>query len=245
MNDNVTGAQPPKRRPQRRSAAPPEPTPVDSTVNGAEAPQVTGIAKPAATFNLDQFKSKNITGIANVAPMLMALPHHSISQAGDFVRLHPSEEHYWSDELCFVNVPIKGMTKDTIHLITRELVETYLGNMPKRVKLHRLALASRPYDVCFLCHVPSSNLDNKWNQDALRACHEAQRFWVQVNSRRAEQTEGYKIDYARNLDAFPQPLWLPKHSLDEIIAVSFAGRMITDANHPALLRLIGGSQSTT
>src|SRR5262249_22992730 len=195
-------------------------------------------------FSLDRFKSKDLHGIANVAPMLMALPHHSIAQAGDFVRLHPDEELYWSDEFCFVNVPIKGMTKDTVHLIDRGLVDVYLGNMRKRVKLHRLALACKPYDVAFLCHVPSMNLDNKWNQDALRACHEAQQAWIQVNSRKAENMEGYKVDWARDPGAFPEPRWLPNHSLDEIISVSFAGRMIEDANHPALLRLIGGSQSS-
>ena len=192
-----------RHRKSASASAPPHVETIESqapAVNGVEAP--LGIAKPAA-FNLDRFKSKNLTGIANVASMLMALPHHPISQAGDFVRLHPDENTYWSDELCFVNVPIKGMSKDTIHLIARDLVEIYLGNMLKRVKVYRLALACKPYDVAFLCHVPSQNLDNPWNDDALRSCREAQQLWIHVNSRKAEGVEGYKVDYAKDPNAFP------------------------------------------
>ena len=48
------------------------------------------IAKPGA-FNLNKFKSKRAAAIANVETLLTALPHHSISQAKDFVRLHPDE----------------------------------------------------------------------------------------------------------------------------------------------------------
>jgi len=241
MSNNTTGAQSPKRKSHKAKMSPVESQ--EPSVNGAESPQINGIAKPAATFNLDRFKSKNITGIANVAPMLMALPHYPISQAADFVRLHPDDSTYWSDELCFVNVPVKGMAKDTVHLIARDLVEIYLGNMLKRVKVHRLALACKPYDVAFLCQVPSCHLDNPWNHDALRACREAQDLWVHVNSRKTEGVEGYKIDYAKDPNAFPEPKWL-QHSLDEIIAVSFAGRMIESPDHPALLRLIGKRQST-
>jgi hypothetical protein len=160
----------------RKSASKPIPTsqvetpatPIDSAetpeINGAEAP--LSIAKPAA-FSLDRFKTKNLTGIANVGSLLMALPHYPISQAGDFVRLHHDESTFWSDELCFVSVPIKGMAKDVTHLIARDLVEIYLGNMLKRVKTYRLALATKPFDVFALIHVPSQHLDNPWNHDAL------------------------------------------------------------------------------
>jgi hypothetical protein len=48
------------------------------------------IAKPGA-FDLNKFKSKRAAAVANVETLLTALPHHSISQAKDFVRLHPDE----------------------------------------------------------------------------------------------------------------------------------------------------------
>lgn len=76
-----------------------------------ETEETLSIAKPS-TFNLDKFKSKRGAAIANVGTLLTALPILRISEAKDFVRLHPDEAAYWSDELCFVNVPIKGQKHD-------------------------------------------------------------------------------------------------------------------------------------
>src|SRR5215471_19300682 len=64
--------------------------------------EALSVPKPD-TFSLNKFKSKRAAAIANVETLLTALPHHPISQAKDFVRLHPDEEKYWSPELCFVN----------------------------------------------------------------------------------------------------------------------------------------------
>ena len=63
------------------------------------------------------------------------------------MRLHPDEENYWSDELCFVNVPIKGQKRDTLHLIDEELAMRYLPS--GAISRCRLALAAKPYDVFF------------------------------------------------------------------------------------------------
>jgi hypothetical protein len=196
------------------------------------------IAKPSA-FNLGKFKSKRVVAMANVETLPSALPVHSISEAKDFVRLHPNEELYWSDELCFVNVPIKGQKRDTLHLMDEDLAMQYLPSA--RVLRFRLALASKPFDVFFLCKIPTRNQDNSWNVANLQACNQGKTFWVQATSRKEEGAETYKIDNARNHDAFPEPKW-PSQTLDELIAVTFAGRMIEDENHPGLLRLIGAKQ---
>jgi hypothetical protein len=197
------------------------------------------IAKPSG-FSLDKFKSKRAAAAGNVEPLQGALPHHSISQAKDFVRLHPNEEEYWSPELCFVNVPIQGMKRDTLHLIDEDLALQYLSS--GKILRHRLALATKPFDVFFLAHVPSQNLDNDWNRSNLQACEQAKSRWIQVTSRKAEGVEQYKTDYARNEDAFPQPTW-PKQPLEALIDATFsAGRAIDNENHPALLRLIGARQ---
>src|SRR5262245_7016144 len=82
--------------------------------------EAMSIAKPPA-FSLDKFKSKHAAALANVETLLTALPHNSISQAKDFVRLHPDEANYWTGELCFVNVPIQGQKRDTLHLIDEDL----------------------------------------------------------------------------------------------------------------------------
>src|SRR5262249_26600226 len=90
----------------------------------------------------------------------------------------------------------------------------------------RLALASKPYDVFFLCRVPTRNLDNGFNSTNLAGCEQAKRLWTQVTSRKEESVESYKVDKAKDPDAFPEPKW-PTQSLDGLIGSTFDGRMIT------------------
>ena len=202
--------------------------------------EAMSIAKPS--FSLDKFKSKRAAALANVETLLTALPHHNIAQAKDFVRLHPDETAYWSPELCFANVPIKGQKRDTLHLIDEECAIRFLP--PARILRFRLALAAKPNDVFFLCHVPSRNQDNSWNGSNLQACEQAKTLWTLVTSRKEEGIEAYKIDSARDPDAFTDPNW-PTQSLTDLISVTFARRMIESEDHPGLLRLIGARQSTS
>jgi hypothetical protein len=199
---------------------------------------VAPIAKPSG-FSLDKFTSKRAVAIASVETLQTGLPHHNIAQAKDFVRLHPNEETYWSPELCFVNVPIKGQKRDTLHLIDEDLAMRYLPS--GRILRFCLALATRPFDVFFLCHVPTRNADNGWNESNLVACERAKTLWVQATSRKEEGVEAYKVDVAQDPDAFPDPKW-PTQSIGELIEKTFVGRMIDREDHPALLRLIGAKQ---
>jgi hypothetical protein len=198
------------------------------------------IPKPSPTFDLNEFTTDTPGAIANVETMLTALSVCRISQAKDYVRLHPDENLYWSAELYFVNVPIKGMTRDTLFLVTKRIKQQYLGD--DRVQRFRLALASKPYDIFFLCVVPSYNFENSWNASTLQACEQAKRFWVQISSRRSENIDNYKIQLAQDQDAFPDPQWLDR-SLADIIGITFTGRIIYTDDNPALLRLLGAKQA--
>jgi hypothetical protein len=209
-------------------------------VKPTEAP--LSIEKPTNKGRLDKFKSKRPATIAGVETLLGALPHHPISAAKDFVRLHWDEENYWSSEYCLVSVPIKGQKRDLLHMIDEDLGLAYLGN--GKLLRFRFALATKPFDVFFLCHLPSQNLDNSWNVSVLAACEHARTQWVQVTSRKAEGAESYKTDFARDADAFPEPKW-PTQTLEELIVVTFGGRMIEHENDPALLRLIGAKQNVS
>ncbi len=163
-----------------------------------------------------------------------------MAAAKDFVAYIPMRQSYWSDELCFVEVPIKGQKHNTLHLIDEDLALQFLE--AGDIKRFRLALATKPYDVFFLCEVPTENLDNSWNDTNLEACEKAKTLWTKATSRKSEGVESYKITFARDPDAFPEPNW-PKQSLAELIARAFAGRMIETEDHPALLRKIGAKQS--
>jgi hypothetical protein len=187
----------------------------------------------------DKFKSKNAPTISGVETLLTALPIIKIGDVGDWTRLHPSEDDYWSCELCFVSVPIKGAKHDMLHLIADDLAVQYLPSM--KILRHRLALASKPHDAFFFCIVPSQNLDNSWNATALEACDKAKTHWIQATSRKAEGAEGYKIEFARDQDAFPPSKWSTR-SLDELLEVTFKDANIDHDHHPGLLRLIGAKQ---
>jgi hypothetical protein len=199
------------------------------------------IPKPSG-FSLDKFKTKHADAIANVETLQGALPHYGVSSVKDFVRLHPDEAEYWSPELCFVEVPIKGQKNDTLHLIEEGLALRWLDS--GKVKRFRLALASKPHDVFFLAHVPTRNLDNGYNQSNLAGCELAKSQWVSLISRKGEGVDAYKITVARDPDAFPTPNW-PAQTLAELIEKTFAGHMIDHDEHPALLRLLGAKQSTS
>jgi hypothetical protein len=216
----------------------------------SQAPGVTPSEKPSIAkppqkdkkFDLNLFKSSRASAgtIERLAPVL---PVHSMAEANDFCRLHHDEEAYWSTELCFVNVPVKGQSKDLLHIITEELADRFLRR--GQIIYQRLALATRPFDDFFLCTVPTRNLDNTWNADNLLGCEAAKVEWFQLVSRRKNdnQQQGGKEGYERipardHNDAFPAPKW-PTQSLDELIEKTFDGRMIVTDDHPGLARVIG------
>ncbi len=207
----------------------------DSTTT--DAPQ--SIAKPEG-FDLNKFKSTRAAAMANVETLVTALPSHNIAQAKDFVRLHPNEDDYWSDELCFVNVPVKGQ-RDTLHLIVEDLAMRFLPSA--KIMRCRLALAMKPYETLFLCQVPTRNLDNTFNSSSLTGCEQAKKLWTEVTSRRDEGFDSYKVTAAKDQDAFTEPKW-PTQTLQELIWHTFAGRIIDREDHPGLLRLIGARQTS-
>ena len=166
------------------------------------ADNVVPIVKPSG-FSLDKFKTKGGAAAASVDTLQAALMHCKIKEAKDFVRLHPNEDDFWTPELCFVNVPTKGQKRDTFHLINEEFAVSYL--VGGQIEQFRLALATKPFDAFFLCHVPSQNLDNEWNSSALIACEQAKSIWVQVTSRKGDGVDGYTARMARDTGAFPSP----------------------------------------
>jgi hypothetical protein len=129
-----------------------------------------------------------------------------------------------------------------LHLIEEDLAMRFLPS--GKILRFRLALATKPNDVFFLCRIPTRNLDNPWNRDNVAACEQAKTLWTQATSRRKEGIDGYLIEKARDPDAFPAPKW-PEQSLADLIERAFAGRMIVSEDHPALRRLIGAKQSVS
>jgi hypothetical protein len=78
----------------------------------------------------------------------------------------------------------------------------------------------------------------------VKACQQAKTLWTQASSQKERGLESYKIDKARDNNAFPAPKW-PTQSLDELITRAFEGRMIDTDDHPGLLRIVGDKQSVS
>jgi hypothetical protein len=197
-----------------------------------------GIQKPGPFAKLDRFRVKQDPQTGAVGTLLTALPHYKISDANDFVRLHPDKENYWSPPWYFIAVPIKGQKRDILHLVTEDIAEGYLRG--RRFIRMRLALASKPHDVFFLCHIPAENLDNSWNDSNLRACDLATEKWVWATSQKAMGVDKYKTEFADD-KAFPLPKWTTQPLVD-LIEVTFAGVMIDSEDHPSARRLRGVPQ---
>ena len=142
----------------------------------------------------------------------------------------------------FVEVPVEGSKKRTmLHTIDDDLAVMHLS--AKKIKRFRLALATKPNNKFFWCRVPSQNLDNAYNADAVKACYMAQTRWIQASSRQ-DGKDGYEIKFARNEDAFVETTW-PTRSIDELLEVTFEGVNIEHDRHPGLLRLIAAKQDLT
>jgi hypothetical protein len=210
----------------------------DPAAKPASEPEPLSIEKPPPGEILARFKTKRSPD-ERIQTLLPALPHLKISDAKDYVRLHP-DDAYWSDEYCFVMIPVPGLKDSVPHLLASDLAET---RPPGSLQYFRLALASKPHNQFFLAHVPSRNLDNEWNRSNLEACVAARTSWKQVISRKSEGLEGYLIKPTESElrgegDPFPQPNW-PTESLDALVAKTFDGRMILDRESPAWRRLVG------
>ena len=163
------------------------------------------IPKPTGGSSLDRFKAKRTMAAAGGPSPLESLSVLKSAQAKDWITLHPNEECYWSEPMCFVDVPVKGQKKGTLHLIDEDLAIRYLPR--KRIQRFRLALASKPFDVFFLCSVPCVNLDNKYNEMALKGCIEAKGKWLKIVSRQEEGHDDYAVAYPVSQEAFPTPRW--------------------------------------
>src|SRR6516164_7063613 len=84
-----------------------------TTVTTTENEPAISIPKPPA-FDLSAMVAKE--PVSSIQRMEMALPIKRLSDVGDFARLHPDDRTpeegvYWTERLCFVDVPVKGSSK--------------------------------------------------------------------------------------------------------------------------------------
>jgi hypothetical protein len=89
--------EPAKRKPIEIPTADQKPASSSSSAKMPDEESIS-ITKPGEG-GLEKFRSKRSPSIPGVETLLTALPHHPISLAKDYVRLHSDETKYWSPEL--------------------------------------------------------------------------------------------------------------------------------------------------
>ena len=186
-----------------------------------EAPM--SIPKPSKS-QLDMFKSTRDPSIAGVETLLTALPHHNMSEAKDWVRLHPDEENYWSPELCFVHRADQRAKTRPAASDQRRSGQA----LPRQRSDPALSLGAGDQSRTTSSFSVTCRRRTSTTPGTTPACGLACRpraKWAQATSRKGENAEGYQITYAKDQDSFPEPNW-PKQTLDELILVTFNGRMI-------------------
>lgn len=121
----------------------------------------------------------------------------------------------------------------TFHLVSPEIADV-LGSLVRAVTLH-LAIdrANNP----FLIPVPlpdENGQRNSWPQSLLGAIEHAREKWVRIESDKSASV--YQIHEAQG--SLEEPKW-PDLSLDELINIAFAGRVINDLEHPKVQSALG------
>jgi hypothetical protein len=198
------------------------------------------VEQPPDDYDLSAFKPKAVLNKLETAPG--ALLVHKVGDVKDFFMVHPDEENWWSCELSFINVPVKG-SKGIVHLILDDLVNRHINRLRGKVQYRRLALATKPErGHLFLLSVPTRNLDNIYNQHAIDAIERAKTQYMMVTP--YEDKDGYIVETTEDPAYFPAPDWWPTtQTINKLIKTTYADRMIVSEDDPNLKRLIGGSQT--
>jgi hypothetical protein len=214
--------------------------PIEDVTPAEETPP-TPIAKPEA-FDLDEFKSTHGDGMPGVDIKPSALDVLKVSQVGDYLRTSPYEDKHWSYPLCFVDVPIDGVRDAVKHMITARLADQFLK--PKQIKRVRLVLATKPEPGSFfLVEYPCVNMDNEYNRTAAAGLIKCKTSWEMVSTLKDKRTGNgrYHFEAAIHQDFGDPPVWLDQ-TINELILITYEGRLIRTAEDPALLRLRGMRQ---
>jgi hypothetical protein len=198
----------------------------------------TGVPKPEM-FDLDEFKSTHSDGMPGVDIKPAALDILRVSEVGDYFRVSPDEEKHWSDPPCFVSVPVESVRHGTLHLITQRLADQFLKQ--KQIKRMRLVLATKPEaGSFFLVECPCFNMENQYNRTAADGLVKCKTKWLIASTLRDSTTGNgrYHFEPATEQDFVDPPVWLAQ-TINELVLITFEGRIIRAADDPPLLRLRG------
>lgn len=119
--------------------------------------------------------------------------------------------------------------------IVSEDVASILGGLVRAVELY--TAIDRQNNVFFIpIPLPGPNgVRNPWHESLLQAVLRAKLVWLRITANK--DLGGYEIFEATA--KLPEPIW-PDTTLDELLAIAFRGRIITNPDHPVVQEKLGG-----
>ena len=176
----------------------------------------------AARWRLDQTMAEGTA----VTKLLTRIPVRKPGKQ-EFVRVHPSENYR-------LNVALIELKEDReFYLVDREVA-------PKAVDVanaYTVYTTINRQGVVTLWPVrlpEAGGRSNDWPASSHDAADEATRRWVNL---KANMSLGaYEVFYAR-VD-IPDPEW-PEHPFLKLLSIAFRDRMVTEEDHPLILKLRG------
>ncbi len=119
--------------------------------------------------------------------------------------------------------------------ILSEEVASILSGLARPVELY--TAIDRQNNLFFIpVPLPGPNgVRNPWHESRLQAVMRAKSVWIRITAN--NDLGGYEVFEATA--KLPEPTW-PDLSFDDLLAIAFRGRIITDPDHPVVLEMLGG-----
>lgn len=119
--------------------------------------------------------------------------------------------------------------------IVSDEVASVLGGLVRPVELY--TAIDRQNNVFFIpVPLPGPNgVRNPWHESLLQAVARANLVWIRITANKVLGI--YEIFEATA--KLPEPIW-PDLSMEDLLAIAFRGRIITDPDHPVVQELLGG-----
>ena len=119
--------------------------------------------------------------------------------------------------------------------ILSEEVASILSGLVRPVELY--TAIDRQNNVFFIpVPLPGPNgVRNPWHESRLQAVMRAMSVWLRITANNG--LGGY--DIFEVTAKLPDPIW-PDLQMEDLLAIAFRGRIITDPDHPVVLEMLGG-----
>jgi hypothetical protein len=197
----------------------------DNGANGyaIEAPNPPNLAISLEDLRLDDQDYENSAGIPVITTVRVGKPDRQV-----FVRVNP-------DPAWRLQTALLELKEDReVFAIAPEL-RAELSTETMRVELYSTITRDGVFSLWPVKIPGTDGRSNPWHESAVAAAQVAMTKWVKV---RADMSaKSYVV--VRAVDTIPEPEWPTSKTFLELVNLAFAGRYITDRDHPVLRRLRG------